>query len=228
VKDCDVPRLANEQLELAVLALERDADFGRFNGMCTIALGNAAKLLNHSSALVRAEKLLGTTPAQAFWDGVITNVDMAATDGRPARSFQEIEILKEEYPHFDEQCLRGMIAERGRTERHISLCLCGEFRKALEESNSEFLVQEIASTIAVLGHLKTASDVARGSLSDRERKRSALLVIAIESVRQRDMGNLPVVLRELEAEGLTAWDRIALALGFSQRRPWEIYPYSDY
>jgi hypothetical protein len=121
-----------------------------------------------------------------------------------------------------------MIAQRGKSERHIQFCLSGDFQAALAASDSDLLVQETANTLAVLGNISLAIDVARGALRDHERRKGVLLVIAIECARRPATENLQELMRDLEKEGLTAWDRIQLALGFSQRQPWDIYPYPDY
>jgi hypothetical protein len=89
-------------------------------------------------------------------------------------------------------------------------------------------LEEVGATLAVLGHLDDALNVARDPLLERHRQRGVLIVLVIEFFRRDRIQQCNAILTELEASGLGAWDRIFLALGFGGREPWGGYPYPDW
>lgn len=217
-------KLVRSHLEVGIAELERDASEGRYNTLCIRALGSTAKVLEQNEVADRAARLLRAAPDGAFWAGVITNMELPATVSERMRTLE----LEDLHPQYREEELLGCIRSCAATEKHIALCLEGQFQKACALAGSGIRLEEVGDTLAVLGEFEAARSVARDPALEPFRQRSVLFVLVIELHRLGRVEEAGALLAELESAGLGAWERVHLALGFAGREPWRGYPYPDW
>jgi hypothetical protein len=219
-------RLARSQLEAGMGELESDAEEGRYNTLCIRAFASAAAVLQQQDVVDRAIRLLGAAPDKSFWAGTISNFALPKTVPEGLRTIDAPKKLEEQHPCYREEEIVGRI--RSLPEERFALCLEGRFQDARSKAGQSLWLEEVGDTLAVLGKFDTALSVARDPALEDFRQKGVLLVLAIELFRHRRMEESEAILAELESSGLSAWERIQLALGFAGRVPWDGYPYPDW
>ena len=198
-----------------------------------------AKLLHEEKIAALAQHLLEAAPDVAFWVGMITNFKLPEVVPQRLRSIPPLEELERWHPPYRGEDILNRIRTHGRTygqpEPWVAPCLKGRYQEAYAQAHSELALQEVGSTLAVLGEFDAALRVARDPALWRGRQRHILLVLTIEFLRRGHTAESQAILAELELPWKTkpvgttwAWDRVDLALGFAGREAWGGYPYPDW
>jgi hypothetical protein len=158
---------------------------------------------------------------------MITNCKLPKTVPDRLRNVGTPDELEKRHPPYHEETIVGRIRSYSQAQGHFALCLEGNAQEA--QSNATGLpLEEVGDTLAVLGDFDSAMLVARDSRLESFRQRGVLLVLVIEFFRRSRIHSCEAILNELESSGLSAWNRISLALGFAGREPWGGYPYPDW
>jgi hypothetical protein len=221
-------QFARNHLKTCIGELEREAKRGRYNTLCIRSLARAATVLRQQDFADRALLLLRLAPDEAFWAGMITNIELPKTVPERLRTVDVPEKLEKESPPYREEEMVGRIRSYARTEEHFALCLEGRFQEARTMAGSDRRLEEVGETLAVFGEFSAALSNARDPALVNYRQRGVLLVLVIELFRRGRITESEAILAELESSGIGAWDRIHLALGFAGREPWGGYPYPDW
>jgi hypothetical protein len=221
-------RLAQNHLEAGLAELERDAGAGRYNTMCIRALGSAASVLGQHEIAARAVRLLRAAPDEAFWAGMITNIELPATVPERMRTIGPASELEDHHPPYREEELVGRIRSCAETEEHFALCLEGRFQEARALAGSGIRLEEVGDTLAVLGEFDVARSIASDPALEPFRQQGVRFVLLIELYRRGRLEEAGTLLAEVESSGLGTWGRVHLALGVGGREPWGGYPYPDW
>jgi hypothetical protein len=217
---------SRRQLDAGIRDLEEEVERGRFNTLCLRAFANASAVLAQHDLAGRALRLLRAAPDEAFWAGMITNVELPKNVPERLRTLDPPDELEKRRPRYCEEDIASRIRSYARTEGHIGSCLDGRIEEACKLTGVK--LEEVGATLAVLGNFDAALSVARDPLLEGFRRRGVLLILVIEFFRGNQLETCQAILTELESTGLDAWDRILLALGFGGREPWCGYPYPDW
>lgn len=221
--DAHALRLARGLLETSAIELEKQADAGRYNTMSIRALAQAATVLRMMDVADRAIRLLQMAPDEAFWGGMITNLELPKTVPDRLRTVDPPDKLEKYYPLFNQTDMLKRIQSYAETEEHLALCLTGHIQEARSMAQSGRLLQEVGDTLAILGEFDAALSVARDPALDRFRQNGVLYIVMIELFRRGRFKEAEAILSDLGAgEG------IQLALGIAGREPWAGYPYPDW
>jgi hypothetical protein len=220
-------RLISIQLEAGIDQLERDANNGRYNTLCLGHFGRVAKVLGHQEICERAIHLLQVAPAEAFFAGMITNIELPTTPHEGMRTIGSYEEWKDRFPPYQEEKTVEHIKSSAAFEEHIALCLEGRFMEAHAKARPGRQLEEVGATLAIFGEFDIAKSIACDSILEAFRQQGVWLVLVIELFRRRRIEESTSLLKELESAGLDTGDRIHLALGFAGREPWRGYPYPD-
>jgi hypothetical protein len=94
-------------------------------------------------------------------------------------------------------------------------------------ADSEFEVQEILCTQAILGDVDLAA-ASVWRLSEQERRVGVLFVCLIELYRGGRLEEAAQLHKDLPIQSFSAGALAQMAIGASNHVPWEIYPYPDY
>jgi len=220
--------LAASHLESALHELESDARKGRYNIFCIRDLGNVAQAVGQNSLAKRAGLLLRDAPDEAFWAGAITNFPIPAMAPERLRSLATAEELTKLYPPFREEQTIQYIRSLAANERHIEICLEGRFHEARQIAGSGLKLEEVGSSLAVIGEFEAVRGIASDPALEPFRRRGVQLVLVIELFRRGLSDDAMLILAELERAGVGPWDRIHLATGIAGRLPWDGYPFPDW
>jgi hypothetical protein len=226
----DIPAapLVRRHLEAAAATLERDAAQGRYNTLCIRGLASAATLLGEQAVANRAVGLLRGAPDESFWAGEIGNIEFDEAVAERLRRIGSPAELEKRHPPYDRERILKFIRSCSRRDKHIACCLEGRLQDARRRAGSGLPLEEVALTLAVLGDFESALSVARDPALENFRQSNVMLVLVIEFFRSGRLDEFQSLLAELESEGLDAWTRMTLALGFGDREPWGGYPYPDW
>jgi hypothetical protein len=158
---------------------------------------------------------------------MITNLELPNAVPDRLRNVDAPDELETRHPMYSAEAMFGRIRACAKSEEHFALCVEGKAEEA--QSNATGLkLEEVGATLAVLGDIDSVLRVARDPRLERVRQRGILLVLIIESYRRGRIDICEAILAELESAGVSAWDRVFLALGFAGREPWGGYPYPDW
>lgn len=209
--------------------LEREARNGRYNTLCLRAAGGVATVLGEYEVVERAIQLLSEAPDGAFWAGMITNIQLPETLPERMRTIGPIKELEEQYPQYSEDKLVGRVQSYATCQKYLALCLEGLLQEARVLASSGLQFEEMGAALALLGEFDAASSIASDPNLESFRQRGIKFVLVIELFRRGRIEEATRFLSELESdEGINAWDRIHLALGFAGREPWGGYPFPDW
>lgn len=221
-------KLVNNHLEAGIEELEREARLDRYNTSCIQELGCAATVLGQRAIADRAAQLLRAAPGEAFWAGIISNIELQTRVPERMRTIDAVAELEERHP----KCSTGEIVERVRSravgEEHLALCLEDRVQDARQIAGAGLQLEEMGATLAVLGEFDAARNIASDPALETFRQQGVRFVLAIELFRWGRVDEAGVLLTELESTGLGAWERAHLALGLAGREPWVGYPYPDW
>jgi hypothetical protein len=221
-------RLARFHLEDGIDQLEREAIAGRYNTLCTRALGNAAILLGVGDVAARATCLLRAVPDNAFFAGAITNIELPQAVPDAMRELGRPEELAKRHPIYCEHDIRERIRSYAADEKHFALCLAGRVREARLEAVSGRQLEEVGEALAVLGDFDAALSVSCDPALEEFRQHGVRFVIGIEFLRRGRAAEADGVFARLGAAKFGAWERVHLALGCGGREPWGGYPFPDW
>ena len=220
--------LVRSHLEAGIAELDRAASEGRYNTMCIRHLGSAAVVLGEDAIAERAARLLRAAPDGAFWAGAITNIQIPATAPDGMRTLDSTELFERRHPLYRADNLIEEIRKYGETERSIALCLERRFEEARAAAESGLRLEEVGETLAVLGEFDEARSIATDPALEGFRQEGVRFVITIELYRLGRVDEADSMLAESGRTGLSAWERVHLALAFGGRVPWCGYPYPDW
>lgn len=216
------------QLKAGIDSLASDAIAGRYNVLEIKHFGGVARVLGENSIANQAEELLRNAPEELFWAGVLTNIELPEMVPEAFRRLDTIESLEKSHPIYSEVTIRTWMKQLAATEKHIACCLEHRFDEALAVAEPDLHLEEVGSTMAVLGEIDRALSVAQMPTLEVSRQRGIRLVSVIELYRRGRFEEAAKLLGDLEADGNRSWWRAILALGFGNREPWAGYPYPDY
>jgi hypothetical protein len=196
--------------------------------MCIRSFGTAAKVLGQEDLAERAARLLCAAPDEAFWAGLLTNIELPAKVPEQMRTIEPTPDWEARYqPYSVEETVRR-IRKCSETEEHFALCLKGRGQEARALAKSGLLLEEVGDTLAILGRFEEAQEIACDPALEPFRQWGVRVVLVIEFFRRGRMQEAQKLLNELESHGLGFDQRVQLALGFSDRVPWGGYPYQDW
>lgn len=222
-------RLIRRQLKAGIEQLEREAA-DRYHNITHIqVLGLTAKALGHPDVCERALRLFQSAPSESFFAGILTNLKLPKAPPHWMRTIGSVEKWQGDYPLYQGETMIAYLKKSASgSDEHLALCLEGRFAEARALAGSGRQLEEVGSTLAVLGEFEIAGSVACDPALEAFRQKGVRLVLVMELFRRKRTEEATDLLGELEAEGLSAWDRILLATAFADRVPWIGYPYPDW
>lgn len=222
-------RLIRRQLQAGIEQLEWEAAERYHNIPHIQTLGLTAKALGHPDICERALRLLQTAPSGSFFADIITNLKLPKIPPPWMRTLGSVEQWQDDHPLYrGETMIAYLKKSASASEEHLALCLEGRFAEARALAGSGRRLEEVGSTLAVLGEFEIARSVAGDPTLEAFRQKGVRLVLVMELFRRKRTEEATDLLGELEVEGLSAWDRILLATAFADRVPWIGYPYPDW
>lgn len=186
--------------------------------------GDAAIALDFNDITPRFIRLLKNSRRVGFFGDVITNLRLPLFIPKRLRELTPLEEINEKYPLFPNNYA---IDTFRKYSPEMLLCLENSFDSLLENASTEFAIEEIALSQAILGRYEDAIRTSR-YLKDLYRKDEVLFVIAIEQYRNNHINEAQSTQHALLDRTLTGWGAAQFALGICNRVPWCPYPYPDY
>lgn len=160
---------------------------------------------------------------QLYWAGAFTNFD---TTGIPegARELSPIEQIEQKHPLFSEDYPLFILRKMGGC---LSICARRDYDLAFAQAETELEKEEIILAQVLMGDYGLAAD-SLPRLLEEDRKQNVILVSIIELYRNGRISEAEEYRGQLSPGSLTDWGGAQLAIGASNRVPWEIYPFPDY
>jgi hypothetical protein len=220
--------LASKLIEHATQCLEKQhASTGRVNLSAVRTVGDAAQLLGFFEFAKRCETFLRITPPKAFWQGVITNIQVDRNSiSDNARKLTSRAILELEHPQFTTQYAESVLTMGMGV--HIGLCRTRDYHLAFENAGTNiFQWHEVVLAQALNGEISLAMKKLP-DIDNSRLLRHVQLVIAIECYRRGDVITGSMVYDLLQSDRFQDQDAAHLALGITNRVPWMCYPFADY
>ena len=188
---------------------------------CISGLAIAAMLLNEQEIYKHLFSLILNAPAEFRWQ----------------ESLFEREGIEKRFPPYQESEVIAMIRACGRSEPHLALSFERSYADAIsiaasQAKDSERMLEEIASTQAILGDFEWAQDTIEHHVTSDFRQRGALLVLVIELLRRGRFEQAKSMLHKLDSGNQDVWNRasenVHIVLSLIGRLPWQGYPFPDW
>jgi hypothetical protein len=196
---------------------------GGFNHMVARYAGNASRLFAFSDLEARFQALLTTVTPELYWAGAFTNLDTTKIPDGGAQ-LSPLAKIEQEYPVFAEDYATAIFRRMG---DHLSHCVHRDYDGAFAQAETELAKEEVILGQVLMGDFDLANE-SLPRLSEEHRRQSVIFVSVIELYRAGREAEAEVCRRKLPVAYLTDWGGAQLALGASNRVPWEIYPFPDY
>jgi hypothetical protein len=214
---------ARQQLRACADELDREHSVCRHDISYREMLGDVARLLNEREIDARVQRLwMGIRDERRVGRLMISDVVPQCLKAAPSATMQ----LEDLYPLYSEDVIMHRVRSHAASAPHIALWLNGCLEEARSAAATVRAREELGAISAVLGRFDAAREIARDAAPLIYRRLSIPLVLAIERFRRGE--EAAEAMRELEGAEITPWDRIALALGFAGREPWDGYPFADW
>jgi hypothetical protein len=211
----------------AINDLEAAAAANRMNHYLAKLLGSIANLLGHQEILKPVESLLAKLTAADLFGAAITIIDWQNLDSRQLnrlRSVEPADTFGAAHPVYDRASPVPDLQKYSLDFPHMQLCLQGNTAAAVAVAQTDAAYEEIANTLAALGRFDEAVNLIDSLPVSRERRRGVSVVVLIEKCRRL----VPGFAGEIDRFNPLDFDRLHVILALAARRPWQIYPYSDY
>lgn len=189
---------------------------------CLGDLAIVAMLLDESEMFTRLFDLMQNAPEEYRW---------------LKRSFQQEQVEKS-FPIYQESTIVEMIRKCAKSESHLALALERQYSDAISiaksegNSESERMLEEIASMQALFGDFGKALGTIETQVTPQFRQRGALLVLVIELFRNGRFEQARTILHKLESSNQDVWNRAGenfhIAMSLIGRLPWQGYPFPDW
>ncbi len=188
----------------------------RFAGDATILLG-FDELTRRYSLLLKRSKWRG------FFGGIITNARLPSFVPKRLRQLTPLDKIETEHPVFPNEYAAEVFRK---CYPEMLPCIDDGFDSLLSTASTEFVIEEVALSQAILG-LHDDALVTTQWLTERNRKNHVRFVIAIEEYRRDRIDEAQAVQAKFEDGTLAGWGGAQFALGICNRVPWSLYPYPD-
>lgn len=220
--------LASNLIECATQSIEKQyTSTGGVNVSAVRMVGDASLLLGFTDFASRCEHFLQIASPDAFWHGVITNIQVdRSTISDMARKLTPIEQLERDHPTFPRNYAETVLTA-GMGD-HIGPCWNCDYELAFSNAGTnEFQWHEVVVSQALNGDVSLALTKLPNIENPMIRKH-VQLVVAIESYRRGDATTGSQMYHLLQGEGIYEHDAAHLALGITNRVPWICYPFADF
>jgi hypothetical protein len=196
---------------------------GGFNHLVARYAGNACRLFTFSDLEARFQALLTTVTPELYWAGAVTNLDTTRIPEGGAQ-LSPLSKIEQEHPFFPEDYASMILRRMG---GHLALCADRDYNGAFRQAKTELDKEEIVLSQVLMGDFDLAEE-ALPRLTDEHRRQSVIFVATIEFYRAGKTSEAEAYRSRLPVHSLADWDGAQMALGASNRVPWEIYPFPDY
>jgi hypothetical protein len=132
--------------------------------------------------------------------------------------------VERSHPPFTDDYPEAVI---GRESENIRRCLKREYDVAFANAQSELDREMIALSQVILGDVDLAL-ASTSRLAETDRKDNVLFVATIELYRRRRDSEADALYSRFSNGGLSESALAQMAIGVSNRVPWEGYPFPDY
>jgi hypothetical protein len=211
----------DRRLEQVVSGLETAFAGGRGNVFLLLQAGGVAGLLDRADLLARLGKLLEHLSVADFFQGAITNINLADVDASRLKKFSSPQEMARQHPLCDDECLVARISAR--PYPHVKLCLDGNIEAAAKAATSQLELGDIGCTLAALGQFDQAAAFIDSKAVDESARSAVRFVIFVEHCRRCDREFIQSLHESSPDHG-----GLEIVLALAGRLPWVGYPYYDW